>query len=184
MTRRITWTLVLTLAAALTLLFSAAPAQAATGCGFAAPVVTVTLDPFASATLGRSGNAIQFNLADCGAATVLNTDTIVVTGAAGAETLTLQLGFGPFAPGASSEATGAPEIELEVDLGMQPAGARDRIVLLGTGSNDVYRLGSAGPEPEQRQRRRLDRAWRRRHHQRRRRALHGVRPGGKRHARG
>ena len=134
----------ITLAVALTSLFSASPANAATGCTFVAPTLTVTIDPGASATLSRSGSAIQLNGSSCGAATVTNTDTIVVTGAAGAETLTLQLVLGPFAPGAAAEATGAAEIEFEVDLGTQPAGARDRIVLQGTGGNDVYRLGSAG----------------------------------------
>ena len=144
MTRSITWPLVLALAAAFTFLFSVTPANAATVCTFVPPTLTVRIDPGASATLSRSGTAIQLNGSSCGTATVTNADTIVVTGAAGAETLTLQLALGPFAPGAAAEATGAAEIELEVDLGTQPAGARDRIVLQGTGGNDVYRLGSAG----------------------------------------
>ena len=144
MTRRITWPLVLTCAVALMSLFSATPAQAATTCTFVAPVATVTLDPFASASLSRSGNAIQFNLANCGAATVLNTDTIVVTGASGAELLTIDLGGGQFAPGASTEASGAAEIELQLDLGTQPAGARDRVLIRGTSGPDLLRLGAAG----------------------------------------
>ena len=105
MTRRIAWPLLFTLTAALTFLFSAASAQAATLCGFVAPTATVTIDPGASATLTRSGTAIQLNGINCGAATVSNTDKIIVTGSTGSETLTLDLSGGPFVPGASTEGT-------------------------------------------------------------------------------
>jgi Ca2+-binding RTX toxin-like protein len=137
---RITWPLLLTLTALFTLSYSTTPAQAATMCGFVAPTATVTIDPGTSAKLVRSGSAIRLNGSACGAATVLNTDTVVVTGAGGAETFTVDLSGGPFAPGASPEGSGASEIELEVDLG---AGA-DKVVLQGTGGDDTYRLGSIG----------------------------------------
>jgi Ca2+-binding RTX toxin-like protein len=144
MTRRIAWPLLFTLTTALTFLFSASPAQAATGCSFVAPTATVTIDPGASATLKRSGPAIQLNGANCGAATVTNTDKISVTGAAGSETFTVDLSGGPLAPGAGAEATGAAEIELEVNLGPQGIVVPDKLVIQGTGSADTYRLGSAG----------------------------------------
>ena len=144
MTRRIAWPLLFTLTAALTFLFSAASAQAATLCGFVAPTATVTIDPGASATLTRSGTAIQLNGINCGAATVSNTDKIIVTGSTGSETLTLDLSGGPFVPGASTEGTGAAEIELELGLAGQPVFGPDKLVVLGTGNGDTYRLGSTG----------------------------------------
>jgi Ca2+-binding RTX toxin-like protein len=130
--------------AAATFLLSTSSAQAATGCSFVAPTATVTIDPGASATLKRSGSAIQLNGVNCGAATVSNTDKVVVTGANGFETFTVDLSGGPLAPGASAEATGAAEIELEVNLGTQSAFVKDTLVVQGTGSGDTYRLGSVG----------------------------------------
>ena len=121
--------LLVTLTATLTFLLSTTPAQAATGCSFVAPTATVTIEPNVSATLKRSGPAIQLNGVNCGAATVTNTDKIVVTGANGAETLTLDLSGGPFTPGAGSEATGAAEIEIELGLGTQGAFVQDKLVI-------------------------------------------------------
>jgi Ca2+-binding RTX toxin-like protein len=144
MTRKIAWPLLLTLTATSTFLLSTSPARAATGCSFAAPTATVTIDPAASATLKRAGSAIQLNGVDCGAATVSNTGKIVVIGATSEETLTIDLSGGPFAPGAGAEATGAPEIELEVNLAAQSAFGQDRLVVQGTGGADTYRLGSTG----------------------------------------
>ena len=144
MTRRIAWPLLLTLVTTLTFLLSTSPAQAATGCSFVAPTATVTIDPGASATLRRSGPAIQLNGVNCGTATVSNTGMIVVTGANGSEMLTVDLIGGPFAPGAGAEGTGAAEIELEVNLGPQGIVVPDKLVIQGTGGGDTYRLGSAG----------------------------------------
>ena len=63
--------------------------------------------------LGR----IMVGIAACGAGTTANTDTIVVTGNTGAETLTVDLSGGSFAPGLAVEGTGLSEIEFTVDLG-------------------------------------------------------------------
>ena len=59
-------------------------------------------------SVGTAGR-IMVGIAQCGAATTANTDTIVVTGNTGAETLTIDLSGGSFAPGLrSSRERGSP----------------------------------------------------------------------------
>jgi Ca2+-binding RTX toxin-like protein len=108
--------------------------------------VTVTIAAGETATLSRTaGGSILMNGASCtGSPTVSNTDTITVTGSSGQDTLALDLTNGPFAPGAASEATGDPEIELEANLGSNSTFAPDTIAITGSGGADTYRLGSAG----------------------------------------
>ena len=132
--------LALTLASTFISLFWSATAQAAT-CTFAAPNVTVALGVGEAASLKRSGSTLQLNGANCGAATVSNTAKVIVNGSTGNEDFTIDLSGGPLAPGQGAEATGASEIELEVDL---VSGANDVIAVQGTGAANTYRAGSAG----------------------------------------
>jgi Ca2+-binding RTX toxin-like protein len=74
-----------------------------------------------------------------GTPTVLNTDTIKVV-ARGDASFDLRLGGGPFAPGATPEPLGAPEIEVQV-LG-------DALVdVVGTSGGDEFHWGPGGATP-------------------------------------
>ena len=119
----------------------ATPSPAAVTCNFAGSVVSVSLGPGDGATLVRSGNTIHVNGAACGAATVTNTSKVVVTGAGGGETVTVDLTGGAFTPGSGAEATGAPDIELEVGFGTS---GPDLLVVDGAAGPDAIRLGAGG----------------------------------------
>ncbi len=123
----------------------AAPAAAAPTCSFDAGTATVTVSMSSddTATVRRSGDAIQLDGSDCGNVTVSNTDTIVVDGTGTGNTLVIDLSGGPFAPGASTEDDGGDaEIEFTVDLGSgTPAGALN---VIGTGDADTIVLGADG----------------------------------------
>jgi Ca2+-binding RTX toxin-like protein len=127
---------------ALAVLCGAAPAHGAVSCTFAAPTVTIGLGSGDSASIKRSGSAIAVNGAACGTATVSNTGKIAVNGSTGAETITIDLTGGAFAPGAGSETT--PEIEIEVNLSTGSVFTPDTIVVQGTSAADTYRLGVSG----------------------------------------
>jgi Ca2+-binding RTX toxin-like protein len=121
------------------------PPPPGTGCVYSAATKTVTASISAggSASLVVSGGAIHFGAvpAACGAATVTNTDSIVVNGASGSvEQLTLDLSGGAFAPGATPEASGASELEISVLLGE----AGDVVRVLGTAAADRVAVGAAG----------------------------------------
>jgi Ca2+-binding RTX toxin-like protein len=92
-------------------------------------------------TLAREagGDHIQYNGANCGNAKVTNTNLITVTTFDGAQNLTIDLGDGSFAPGATAEGTGASEIEFQVDLG----NGTDTINILGSSGNDHLGLHGA-----------------------------------------
>ena len=95
------------------------------------------------AILYRSGNAIRMDAANCGAATVRNTNLIVVTGASDTQSLEVSLSGGRLGPGFSraGEAPGSvAEIEIQVNLG---AGT-DRLRVEGGSGADKIRFGSAG----------------------------------------
>jgi extracellular elastinolytic metalloproteinase len=104
-----------------------------------------------TAVLKRAGAAIQMNGSNCGAATVNNTDRIVVTGAGGAQKLIVDESAGLFAPGKSPETTGLPEIEFSVNLGSTDdtasacpragSGEGDNLEVVGTGAADKLRAG-------------------------------------------
>ena len=98
--------------AALASLALAAPGQAAT-CGFAGSTVTVTFAANDFVTMAVSGTAITMNGAPCGAATTSTADLIATAtaGTGGNETFAVDLGGGPFAPGATAEPSGVSEIE-------------------------------------------------------------------------
>src|SRR5688572_9500888 len=99
-------TLLAAAVAAAAVLVPAATAGAAATCSFsnATATVTVTLTGLQSATRSRTaGGAIQLEAANCGAATVANTDTINVAGDSGGQAIRLDLANGGFAPGKTAE---------------------------------------------------------------------------------
>ena len=91
-------------------------------------------------SVGTAGR-IMVGITQCGTATTAHTDTIVVTGNTGAETLTLDLSGGSFAPGLAVEGSGLSEIEFTVDLG---TGTGDRITVTGGAGNENLSFGSPG----------------------------------------
>ncbi|HEY7399619.1 MAG TPA: calcium-binding protein, partial [Actinomycetota bacterium] len=114
-----------------------ARAGALTSCSFDEPGATVQVQ-FAddeAATLSRSGEAIALDGSPCQTATVSNTDTIDVFGALGAESLTIDLGGGPLAPGVTDEGDGSSEIEIVTGhLATFP----ETLTIQGGPSNDVF----------------------------------------------
>jgi Ca2+-binding RTX toxin-like protein len=121
------------------------PPPPGTQCVYNAATKTVTADIASGGTaiLVAVGGEIRFGAApvNCGAATVTNTDTIVVNGAAAtAEHLTIDLSGGLFAPGATPEATGASEIEISLLLGS----AADLVTISGGTGNDRVAVGASG----------------------------------------
>jgi Ca2+-binding RTX toxin-like protein len=129
-------------------LLAAPSASAAISCTFDAAQARVTVTLSASLDtvyLSRAGNAIQWSIggvpAQCGAATVKNTNRIDVTATGGGQQrLELDLGGGPFAPGKTKEAKGVSEIEIFVDLGA----STDVVNVFGTPGPDVFRMGTGG----------------------------------------
>lgn len=84
---------------------------------------------------------IQFDGVACGSATVSNTDTIIVTMGPYAD-LFVDLAGGMFAPGASAEADGSPEIEIHVDYSEELA--EGPLIIWGRQSRDILIAGSGG----------------------------------------
>ncbi len=124
-----------------------AMAGAVVSCSFSGGTATasVTLSAASdSASLGRSGNAIQVNGANCGAATVNNTDTIAVAGTtANFQRVVIDRAGGALEPGMTPE-TGAgvvSEIEISVDL---RTGSGEEIAFLGASAADTAIFGTAG----------------------------------------
>jgi Ca2+-binding RTX toxin-like protein len=130
----------LALASVLAALAVPSAAVAAT-CAFASATATVTLAANEAAIVSVSGTAIRVNGVNCSTATVFNTDTVRVVGAAGNEQLTIDLAGGHFAPGATAEPSDVLEIEIEVDL---QAGAADKLVISGTSAADSLVAGENG----------------------------------------
>ena len=98
---------VLTLSLLLIALGAASPAQGAVTCVFGAGTATVTMSTGGDSALivvGTGANAGRImagpnpSAPPCSTATVANTDTIVVNGTTGAETVTIDLTTGQFAP--------------------------------------------------------------------------------------
>ncbi|HEX8122487.1 MAG TPA: calcium-binding protein, partial [Solirubrobacteraceae bacterium] len=108
--------------AALAFALLATPAPAFQSCTHSGTTVTVTFGSDTGGTISRSGTAIVTSdgiaTGQCGGtATVTNTDTIVVNGDPGdEEDFTIDLGNGPFAPGATAEADTSSEIEFDANL--------------------------------------------------------------------
>ena len=130
----------LALASVLAALAVPSAAVAAT-CAFASGTATVTLAANEAAVVSVSGTAIRVNGVNCSTATVFNTDTVRVFGAAGNEQLTIDLAGGHFAPGATAEASDVLEIEIDVEL---QAGAADKLVVSGTSAADSLVAGENG----------------------------------------
>ena len=123
-TRRSALTLVL-LSALVAAGLSAAPAGAAVTYTYDAGAAKVSVLLSATqdqAQVRRSGSAIGLRTGStftaCGAATVTNTNQIVVTATGpGLQSLVISLEGGRFQPGKTHEATGVSEIEFVVNLG-------------------------------------------------------------------
>ena len=124
--------------------------QARVGCAYAgAPqhTMTVTVTGTSDSVVRRRGDEIvAYQRMEApepcsgGVPTVHNTDTIhVVFTKSDDRAVELQLGGGPFAPGASPEPDGAPEIEINVrgDTGLSAA-------VVGTPGDDHFRWVAAG----------------------------------------
>ena len=134
----------------------APPPPPVTGCTYDPVLKTAkaTLAPGETATLVAAGGQIRFGTLPvaCGAATTTNTDTILVSGAAGSvESITIDLSGGPFAPGATAE-SGASEIEISLLLG----DAADLVTVLGTAGPDTISAGTDRPRVHARCGRRRD----------------------------
>jgi Ca2+-binding RTX toxin-like protein len=115
----------------------AAPAEASS-CAYVGNSVAVYM-PGSSDTAGlhRVGDAIYDNGAQCGAATVYNTDAIFVSDTSpnqdGNDIVNIDLSGGPFAPGVTNEGpNGVSEIEI--------------VLVLGHGTNTTWVTGSSGDD--------------------------------------
>ena len=104
--------------------------------------LSLSMTPTSTATLKVVDGAIWFGEvpAPCGAATVLNTDSISIKGAVRTnETLIIDQRGGLLAPGATPEFN-FPEIEIATNLG----DAGDRVIFYGTENRDVWAAGQSG----------------------------------------
>ena len=132
------------------LLLAPGPATARTRCSYeaAAKKLTVRADREAYAEVIRRGQEIVVRgLAGApvachgGVPTVLNSDSIRIVTRGDFDFVDLLLAGGPFAPGASPEPTGAPEIEVHYG-GYDPLGT-----VVGTAGADHFRWGPGGGKP-------------------------------------
>jgi Ca2+-binding RTX toxin-like protein len=133
----------LVVAGAIGLAPDASAATAACDYDSGTKVVTVGVPPIDNLTHTVSrdvAGAILVDGAPCGAATVTNTDTIIVPNAgSGTQSFEIDETNGPFAPGATAEGTGISEIEFQVSLGQ----GTDNLTILGTAQADAITLVSA-----------------------------------------
>ncbi len=128
-----------------------AGAQARTSCTFSgAPlnVMTVSVSGTSIAVITRRGQEITVAELDdqpqpCAGAipTVSNTDTINVLFSGEEAFADVLLAGGPLAPGATAEAVGASEIEIQV------SGNGSGVSVVGTRGDDQFRWGPAGANP-------------------------------------
>lgn len=112
-----------------------AGAQTAATCSFnaATAVVTVTVDGVPATVSRTGGGAIRLNSVDCGGATTLNTNRIVIRGGALRDVVSLS---GTFEPGLTAE-TGFSEIEIQLSalesVTWSLGGGDDTLVFAGGG---------------------------------------------------
>ena len=93
------------------------------------------------ARLGRGEEGeIEVGGEPCGTATVRNVEAIIVEGAAGSQTLVVDLSDGAFAPGFSDEGDGSSEIEITVDL----RSGDDTVAIQGGDAADRFAVTVAG----------------------------------------
>ena len=128
-----------------TALLGASPASAATSCTYDSTTGTVTVLLGAdgdSPTITAPGGVITVGGAACESATTANTDLITVaeTTPDAQGTVTIDLGPGPFAPGATDEPGSSDEIEFAVDLG----GGIDALSVVGGAGMDAFVAGLNG----------------------------------------
>jgi Ca2+-binding RTX toxin-like protein len=120
-------------------LSSAGTANAAVSCSYdgthAVSVnMTANADP---ATIMVNLGAIQVNGSSCGAATVNNTNEIVVTGSAGAQNTAISLAGGDFVHSSGSG-------ELQIKFSLKLSTGTDSLAVLGGTGDDTVRLGTNG----------------------------------------
>ncbi len=100
--------------------------------------VTVAITGVLSPYVYRNpGGQITLNGNQCGAATLTNTNTIVVTGDSQSQTFSIAFYFGAFTPGFTNESGTSDEIEFSVNLG----GGDDTVVLVGNDAINKFVLG-------------------------------------------
>jgi Ca2+-binding RTX toxin-like protein len=124
-----------------------APAASAgvASCTYDSGTKTVTVDYPSNDgedhTIARDiAGAITVDGSSCQGATVTNTDTIKApNGFPGHQSLTIDETNGPFAPGATAEATGVSEIEFVITMGQ----GTDDVTITGTPQADKITLASA-----------------------------------------
>ncbi|HEV2951114.1 MAG TPA: calcium-binding protein, partial [Actinomycetota bacterium] len=138
--------LVASLVAAM-LLLSPIPARAAATCASVGVAVNITLASNDTVTISRT-EAGTFSVlgtgltaTSCGGATVLNRDTVNITGTGGNESVTIDLSGGAFEPGVVDEPGTSDEIEFAVDLG---AGSGDSLTISGSPQSDLMTMGGSG----------------------------------------
>jgi len=123
---------------ALILATSSAHAQGSPAtCSFNGSNATLTVTVDGSAALSVASRAIRLDGTQCGAATVDNTNTIVVNGGGLADTVSLS---GRFVPGLTTETEGTSEIEFTFSLGA----GKDTVKVNGTRNADVLMFGQGG----------------------------------------
>ncbi len=100
---------------------------------------TVTVGDGLVATILRDGDAIEIDGVPCETAAVTNTDVLeVTTPTVSVETVAVDLSGGTFAPGATDEGDGSPEIEIEIQLGGAVIGTHDQVHVIGTAGADTF----------------------------------------------
>ncbi len=118
----------------------AAPTAGAATCTVSGTALMFVLDSGEETTLRVAGPRVGIAGANCpGNPGLAEVSAITVTGAAGAEKLTIS-DPASIAPGLGAEPGSVPEIEISVDLG---AGS-DTVELVGSGGNDIYVVGANG----------------------------------------
>jgi Ca2+-binding RTX toxin-like protein len=136
----------------LTVLPLGSVANAAATCSYntTTKIMSVNLGAVSATTTvqratSAAGAAIQVNGANCGTATVANTDIILISGNNNDHTLTFNLTNGPLAPGFTNEVSDPASSEIEVELGITGTGIHTVVIQAGAG-DDVIRAGrsSAG----------------------------------------
>ena len=128
--------------------WGAVPARASTRCSYSGPPdnsLSIKADGGAYSYIRREGDAIVVGeyekpASQCagGAPTVFNTDTIRLVYRGPFSDVDILLGGGPFAPGATPEAEGASEIEIELSGELHAS-------VLGTSHTDEFHWGPGGP---------------------------------------
>ena len=109
------------------------------GCMRVGGTLRIAVPSGGAVSVVQSGDAIQVTGAGAcaGAPNVTTVDTIEVIGAAGTETLAVDLSGGAFGPGFTDEGDGTSEIEWELS-------GVEQLVVNGTAGADVVRFGSLG----------------------------------------